>query len=214
MIYINSFFCLITLINVVHCRKNAENSEDSKIAKDSKINPINIEYFEYEFPINHHVIPFSYTFENLEEKNSVKSEESQNDTEDSSTENINNMNFGHTENPYTSYSFIRSHNISKSCPLDDNLFSNRISKFSRFGSGREQGYPDLNQEVIRSHYKSDKLRIHSVDVDQDKRHLEQFQITALPSLLLFVRGSLFKKLVGLVDVKTLIKEIDSSLDSL
>lgn len=68
--------------------------------------------------------------------------------------------------------------------------------------------------MIRSQYRSDKLTIHSVDVDQNKSHLEEYKITALPSLLLFVRGEVHKKIVGLVDVKTLIKEIDLSLDSL
>lgn len=81
MKYINSVLCLIILLNVVQCRENSENSEDSKIAKDSTFNPIKIDYFEYEFPINHHVIPFSYTLEGSAGKNSVKPEESHNSAE-------------------------------------------------------------------------------------------------------------------------------------
>ncbi|BAM38948.1 uncharacterized protein TOT_010000413 [Theileria orientalis strain Shintoku] len=71
-----------------------------------------------------------------------------------------------------------------------------------------------NLEVVRSHYRDDRLTILSIDVDRDERYLNEYEITALPSLLLFVKGDLYKKIVGLVDVKSLIKEIDNSLDSI
>ncbi|UKJ87910.2 hypothetical protein MACJ_000352 [Theileria orientalis] len=71
-----------------------------------------------------------------------------------------------------------------------------------------------NLEVVRSHYRDDRLTILSIDVDRDERYLNEYEITALPSVLLFVKGDLYKKIVGLVDVKSLIKEIDNSLDSI
>ncbi|EDO05451.1 Thioredoxin family protein [Babesia bovis T2Bo] len=69
-----------------------------------------------------------------------------------------------------------------------------------------------NLSIIESRYKPGKLVIHKIDVDQNAELSASYEITALPTLLLFRRGELVKRVRGVVDVSTLMGMINEALD--
>nr|BAN65173.1 thioredoxin, putative [Babesia bovis] len=69
-----------------------------------------------------------------------------------------------------------------------------------------------NLSIVESRYKPGKLVIHKIDVDQNAELSASYEITALPTLLLFRRGELVKRVRGVVDVSTLMGMINEALD--
>lgn len=69
-----------------------------------------------------------------------------------------------------------------------------------------------NLQVVENHYKPGKLVIHKVDVDENQELCNDYEISALPTLIFFSRGNIVKRVKGLVDVGSLMQMIDEILD--
>ncbi|ORM42268.1 Thioredoxin [Babesia sp. Xinjiang] len=69
-----------------------------------------------------------------------------------------------------------------------------------------------NLRIIESRYKPGKLVIYPIDVDENAELCASYEITALPTILLYSRGNLVKQVRGLVDVGSLMTMINEALD--
>ncbi|GFE55883.1 hypothetical protein BaOVIS_032870 [Babesia ovis] len=70
-----------------------------------------------------------------------------------------------------------------------------------------------NLRIIESRYKPGKLVIHKIDVDENTELCTSYEITALPTILLFSRGKLVKRVRGVIDVTSLMDMINEALDN-
>ncbi|KAK2197426.1 bifunctional Thioredoxin [Babesia duncani] len=71
-----------------------------------------------------------------------------------------------------------------------------------------------NLDIVQENYRHDKLIIFKIDVDHNQNHAATYAIRALPTLILFAKGKLFKRITGLVDPQTLMQAIDETLDTM
>lgn len=65
-------------------------------------------------------------------------------------------------------------------------------------------------EEIESHFRG-KARVGKIDVDSEQQTAEAFQITSIPTIILFKNGKEIKRFVGLTDKEAIKATIASSI---